>query len=383
MTLGGLGPLGAVVACAVAFAASMLSLQFVEKPFRFPRAGAPLPAIIAAALGGMTVMVVVGALVAANHGFPGRMTVAAAKILIVEREQEAVHHWECMSLDQRIIDPARACKLGAQEAEPHTLLWGDSHAVVAATALEQSALRNNAALLFAASVDCPVGLGFSIDASTGPSFVSTPGYQFCGQYNNQMSALALSRPDIQNVVLDSRWTNWRVGEPSSPAETPVDIRLRDGEGVAKTMPDNREIFARGFEQLIQTLVAAGKTVWIVDPLPEPSVRVPKALYVKQLGFASADIDVSEESYQNRNRTILALFAEIAKKYPVNFISPMAALCTNGTCPTIEDGNPMFFDQDHLSYYAVSKTSHLYDAIWGNPTTWSRPPAALQGGSLGR
>jgi hypothetical protein len=105
--------------------------------------------------------------------------------------------------------------------------------------------------------------------------------------------------------------------------------------------------------------------------------------VKQLGFASADIDVSEESYQNRNRTILALFAEIAKKYPVNFISPKAALCTNGTCPTIEDGNPMFFDQDHLSYYAVSKTSHLYDAIWGNPTTWSRPPAALQGGSLGR
>ena len=172
VTLGGLGP-WEPSSCASRLQTSMLYLQFVEKPFRFPRAGAPLPAIIAAALGGMTVMVVVGALVAANHGFPGGMTVAAAKILIVEREQEAVHHWECMSLDQRIIDPAKACKLGAQEAEAHTLLWGDSNAVVAATALEQSALRNNAAV-FSRPHSIPRWAWAFDRANTGPSFVQLP-----------------------------------------------------------------------------------------------------------------------------------------------------------------------------------------------------------------
>ena len=89
-----------------------------------------------------------------------------------------------------------------------------------------------------------------------------------------MSALALSRPYPECRCLISRCTDWRIGEPSSPAQSPVDIRLRDGGGIAKTMPDNREIFARGFEQLIRTLVAGG-AFWIVDPLPEPSCGSPK------------------------------------------------------------------------------------------------------------
>ena len=149
----------------------------------------------------MAVMVICGALIAVRHGFPGRMTTAATRVLAAEREQEAGHHWECMTIDTQIVHPAEACRLGSKDARLSALLWGDSHAVVAATALEQSAIRNHTAFLFAASVDCPIGLGFSIDASTGPAFVSTPGYQFCGQYNKEMSELALSNPDIRNVVL--------------------------------------------------------------------------------------------------------------------------------------------------------------------------------------
>jgi len=367
MTLRGLGPVAAAAVCLLAFAVSILSLRFVEKPFRFPDPTASIPRIVAVALAGMAIVVVGGALVAFTHGFPSRMTASASRVLAAEREQESVHHWECMSIEQRIVNPAEGCKLGSRDARPSAVLWGDSHAVVTATALEQSAVRNNASFLFAGSVDCPIGVGFSIDASTGPQFVSTVGYQFCEQYNKEMLELALSNPDIRNVVLISRWTNWRVGEAGSPAESPVDIRLRDSNGVAKTVQGNRGIFARGFEELIQTLVAAGKTVWIVGPLPEPAVRVPKALYVKQLGFDTANIDISEESYRTRHRFILALFDEIAKKYPVRFIWPSEVLCADGRCPVVENGNPMFFDQDHLSYFGVSTTSHLYDRIWeGSP-----------------
>ena len=379
MTLRGLGPVAAAAVCLLAFAASILSLRFVEKPFRFPDPTASIPRLVAIALAGMAIVVVGGALVAETHGFPSRMTASASRVLAAEREQESVHHWECMSIDQRIVNPAEACKLGSRDAPPSALLWGDSHAVVTAAALEQSALRSNAAFLFAGSVDCPIGVGFSIDASTGPAFVSTAGYQFCGQYNKEMLELALSNRNIRNIVLVSRWTNWRVGEAGSPAESPIDIRLRDSNGVAKTMQGNRSIFGRGFEELIKTLVAADKTVWIVGPLPEPDVRVPKALYVKQLGVDTADIDISEESYRVRHRFILSLFDEIARKYPVRFIWPSEVLCAGGRCPVVENGNPIFFDQDHLSYFGVSKTSYLYDPIWGSSpdrataqATWREP-----------
>ena len=126
-------------------------------------------------------------------------------------------------------------------------------------------------------------------------------------------------------MFSSRWTNWRVGERGSSAETPVDIRLRDDTGVAKSLDDNKAIFANGFENLIRLLTAAGKTIWIVGPLPEPSVRVPKALYIKQLGFDGTNIDIPRATFMKRNAYILSLFAEMSKKISRQF--HMARHCT--------------------------------------------------------
>ena len=267
--------------------------------------------------------------------------------------------------ESRIVPPSEACKLGDPGRTPRVLLWGDSHSVVTATALEQSAKRNHAAFLFAALVDCPIGLGFEIDAATGPSFISTPAYRNCGRYNEEMLQTALRNADISTVILSSRWTNWRVGAPTTPAETPYDIRLRGPQGVASSTTKNRAIFADGFELLIAKLKAAGKTVWIVGPVPEPFVNVPKALFVKALGIDSTSLDIARADFERRNAFILGLFKTIAAKFPVHFIWPADALCGANRCPVEENGAPLYFDNDHLSLMAVSKTSPLYDQVWNN------------------
>jgi peptidoglycan/LPS O-acetylase OafA/YrhL len=362
------GPLGSFAAgalCLLSVAVSFLSLRIIERPFRFPSKNIGARRVVSFALAGTSTMVVAAALIVGPGGYPFRMTTTAAEFLSVEQERDTYHHWECMSLEQKIVPPTQACRLGTKSVEPNTLLWGDSHSVITASALEQSALRNGAAFLFTASVDCPIGIGFSIDAGTGPSFVSTPGYQYCGQYNEVMLKLATENPNIEAVVLSSRWTNWRVGEVGSSAESPVDIRLRDDTGVARSLADNRAIFAKGFESLVRLLTAAGKIIWIIGPLPEPSVRVPKALYIKQLGFDSRDLDIPRASFFAKNKYILAFFQEIAQKYPVKFIWPHTVLCDEQICPVVENGRPLFFDSNHLSAFGATKTSTLYDVIFSS------------------
>jgi hypothetical protein len=366
--LGGLSTYEAGALCLLSLGIAFVSLKFIEKPFRFPSRITSPGLVVTLAAAGMASVVVAGAMVVESGGFPARISPTAAEYLTVERERETRHHWECMSLEQKIVPPSQACRLGSQTIQPSALLWGDSHSVITATALEQSALRNKAAFLFAASVDCPIGFGFSIEAGTGPAFISTPAYQYCGQYNSEMLKLATEDANIKNVVLSSRWTNWRVGEAGSPAEPKVDIRLRDEAGVAKSMADNRAIFARGFETLVRLLTVAGKTVWIVGPLPEPSVRVPKALYIKQLGFDNTDIDIPRASFLTQNSYILSLFEEISKNKSVKFIWPNIALCGEHICPVVEDGKPLYFDSNHLSEFGVSKTSTLYDAIFQSQKT---------------
>ena len=356
-----LSPLVATLICLASLAASFASLRFVERPFRFPKGDKwnyTSSALLAGALAG-----VLGCFIMLSGGLPRRLDQAALRLLDAENDKEK-YHTECLSLDRQIVPPNQACHLGAPNTKPTVLLWGDSHAMVTAEALEQVAAKRNTSFLFAASVDCPIGLGFSIDPTKGPGFAATPGYQYCGQYNAKMLELALNNPDIATIVLSSRWTNWRLGEPGAPSEGDVDIRLRDKEGTALSREDNKRIFRNGFERLIPLLVNSGKAIWIVGPIPEPSSRIPKALYIHHLGFDKRiDLDILRSSFDEKNRWIVALFKELSSKYPIKIIWPDTALCTATVCPVSENGRPLFMDDNHLSLAGIRKTIPLYNDVF--------------------
>lgn len=360
-----IGPLPgweASVICAASFVIGIVSWQIIERPFRFPPRNIGIPRMVAGAMCGMALVACAGAAAVAAKGFPNRMDSLSAAYLDAE-EDESRHHMECLSLERHIVQPKDACTLGVKTAKPKVLLWGDSHSAVTATALESAASRHHSSFLFAASVDCPIGLGFSIDPDFGPSFVKSPGYQFCGEYNKQMLQVALRSPNITSIVLSSRWSNWRIGVPGAADEHPVDIRLRDANGPARSIGDNRQIFARGFERLIQALHSAGKSVWIVGPVPEPATRIPKALYIEHLGFDHTNLAVPKSKFQSKNRWILSFFQKLAKKFPLHILRPDALLCGTTSCPVAQAGHPLFFDDNHLSVYGALMTSSLYDDIF--------------------
>lgn len=364
VTLGRVKSATILAVCVISLIAAFLSLYLVERPFRFPGRKAKIPILVTAAILSMVFLVGVGAYIQYSGGVPSRMDVVSVKYLDAELDKTR-HHVECLSLGDKIVKPADACILGAVGVPPSVLLWGDSHAMVTATALERAARQNNTAFLFAADADCPIGIGFSVDPKIGAWFVTLAAYQFCDAYNREMLRIAIEDPNIRSVVLSSRWTKWSVGESGSPSEGEVDIRLRDDSGTATSLKGNKAIFVSGFEKLIRLLVEANKTVWIVGPVPEASVRVPKALYIKYIGGDTTDIDIPTASFWKRNATILSIFADAAKKYPIRFIWPQQVLCNDMVCPVSEGGYPLYLDDNHLSVFGVVKTASLYDAIFSS------------------
>lgn len=361
LTLRQVGAYTTAAICVASLTISFLSLQFIERPFRRPSRPVRVGRLVTVAVTVMVLVTISGGAVYFNNGLPERLD-AAAKQLIAAEDDVHKHHLECMSVE-RIVTPQHACHLGAGNAVPSVLLWGDSHAAVTATALQFAAARHGASFLFAASVDCPIGIGFSISIRGAPAFVNTPGYKYCGHYNADMLKLALQNQNIKTVVLSSRWTNWRIGEPGALDEKPVDIRLKDSAGAAISAQDNKRIFAAGFESLIKRLTAAGKTVWIVGPIPLPNVRVPQALFVKRFGLVKLKLDINYNAFQAQNAWILSFFERVARDYPVQFIWPDVALCHQGVCKVSDEGRPLYFDDNHLSVFGAEKTSYLYDVIF--------------------
>jgi peptidoglycan/LPS O-acetylase OafA/YrhL len=354
-----LSPILASFICLAALSISLVSLWYVEKPFRFPVPSAHR-LVVTAAISSAIAVATFGFCIQISGGFPSRMDPASKEYLAAELDK-GKNHTECMSLDEFILPPSRACRLGQTGADPTALLWGDSHAMVTAIAMGKAALDKHSAFLFAATADCPVGIGFGISQNSvsGDSL----SFHFCEQYNSEMLKLAISSPNIRSVVLSSRWTNWRIGEPGAASEAPVDFRLYDENGVAETKEGNKAIFERGFERLIKELVKAGKTVWIVGPIPQPSTKIPKALYIKHLGFSNVDLDISRDDFLTKNSWILNLFERTSHIYPIHFIWPDSVLCHDKTCPVSENGEPLFFDDNHLSMKGVTSTSRLYDVVF--------------------
>ncbi|GAA3901118.1 acyltransferase family protein [Sphingomonas limnosediminicola] len=364
---GGSLPRGTAFALSVlSVGVGFISLITIERPFRQPVPHWDRRALTAVASSGMLFVGASAFTVIALDGIPSRFSPQVSAIINTAGDAKR-HHSECMTVDANIVRPDHACVLGAHGAMPTALLWGDSHSMVTATALEHAAKRHHAAFLFAADADCPPGLGFEIDPRVSPALTSQLSYRYCAEYNRQMLAKALSSPHVSTVVLSARWTNWRIGEPANPSEPYADIRLRDATGRAATMEANRALWERGFLKLLDRLLSAGKSVVIVGPLPEPSFNVPRRLYVERFGIATASQPIAFTAYQKRHARIIRFFETLKNKPGVSFVWPAKALCALDKCPITQQGLPIYFDQDHLSLFGARKTSRLYEAVFDRST----------------
>jgi peptidoglycan/LPS O-acetylase OafA/YrhL len=344
----------ALFLCAVSIALGFASLQWVERPFRAKGPHRNRKAFIAAL--GMVAIAAVSLSILAFQGIPARLSPEAARIAFVA-DDENRHHSDCMTLGEHIVPPAHACRLGA-DSQPSALLWGDSHAMVTATAMELTAREKGRSFLFAADADCPIGLGLAISAQD---------YGYCVQYNREMLQLALSSPNIRTIALSSRWTKWNMGEPANPADFPSKpplLRYRMKE--ARTLSDNKALWEESFTALVDRLTAAGKRVVIVGPLPEPSFNVPHRLFVQRFGFAKPVTALSrDDNYALRHRAILDFFGRLRGRKGLSFVWPAEVLCQADKCPIVDQDGPLFFDHNHLSIHGARKISPLFASVFDN------------------
>lgn len=358
--LGGVLPLSiGLLLSAVALALAFVTLWLVENPVR--RSNGPLAYAVPAIL--MAVLLVGGIAITRSDGMPGRLSPAAQMIVDASFDKNR-HHVECMSNGDIIVEPEKACALGTRSVVPHVLLWGDSHSMVTATAMEAMAKRAGASFLFAASADCPPGLGFTISEHFASGLTTTPSYRFCDDYNRRMLARTLADPAITTVVISARWSNWRIGEPANPAESVHDIRLMEGGRDARSGAENKAMFERGFGRLIDRLLQAGKHVYLVGPVPEPDFDVPYRLYIARFGLIDQPEALTRDAFRRRHAAILPILERVAQRPDVTLLYPDSLLCDGRSCPIIRDGRPTYLDHNHLSVAAARRTAPLYAPLFG-------------------
>ena len=277
-----------VALLALCFVLASLSYQFIERPLRAPRPGQGRRLLgSAAALAGL----VIGTLPAgiASHGFPGRFDPQVVRLDQARDVSRPFLH--CF---ERPLEAS--CRLGAK-VPPDTLLWGDSHALLWAPAMEAALARAGRSALLVSTAACPpmVDMRNRINPR-------------CPQVNTAVQQLLEQQPAMRTVVMSGFWSTY----------------FREDGPIERGSPAHE---VKGAEAARHSLHATVR--WLQQ----------QDLQVALIGPVQA---------QDERHQLYRAAVEPLRTGGVPVLDPMAWLCPDPQCRLEADGVPLYEDENHLS-----------------------------------
>jgi peptidoglycan/LPS O-acetylase OafA/YrhL len=309
---------------ALCFLISTLLYRFVETPLRH---GHWLPrhrSFVATYGAGLVASVALTSFVILQDGLPGRLPAEVARIAAFAKDlpDERCAEYPTKGHSER----APLCTLGVAGKSPEWLIWGDSHAWAAQGAIDAWLKASDSAGRIAFLNSCPPLQGVHL-------YRGGPG---CQAFNTQMLAVARDDPAVKKVFLVSTWRQAIEGK--------LTAALEDRPTVASSVA----LFQRQFDATIRELRGLGKEVYIWEPLPAARDHVPRHLASATLREQPVNLDFSRGEYE---REYAFFFDALKRNRPVltGSFSTGDVLCKTGTCLSVVEGRPVYFDNSHLAH----------------------------------
>ena len=323
---------------ALALGIGYLSWRFIELPFRKPYAETPQRSVFALAAAAIIAVSCSSALVYFSGGLPERFNDQTVRLASYEQSMNPESDM-CGNVDLQLADGSK-CTIG-NTAHALTFLWGDSHAGALFGALEKVTKENGEGIIYGASPQCPPLL----DAGTSVE---------CIEGNRRRLDYILARDEIKTVILGARWSLYLEGRfiAAGEAETNSGVPHMigpDGKPYLLFSDAARHHFKDGIRNLVQVLMANGKHVILVYPIPETGYNIPQTLaLISRTGQNPADFTISRDVYVQRQWRAIRILEDLGHHKLLTRIYPDRVFCRGTRCMTVAHGSPLYFDSHHLS-----------------------------------
>ncbi len=335
----------AVFAVALSVAMAWLSFHFVERPFRaHPTRGFGRRAIFSASALSLAIILGVGGLLHITEGLPARLPTNVTTIAAFAEDKNDRRN-ECFSRT-----PSDGfCSIGAQSDGDDTvdfLFWGDSHADAMMPGMDSAAERVGSRGLFAGNAGCPPILNvqrFSNGETCRPEFTE------------QVWSWLKGRQDVRLVVLGARWTLYVEGtRPQGEAGSDLRLEWTGDQTKYSGDADTATLVEMALRETVMAIVATGREVVLLGPVPEIGRNVPASLARQALLGWTPEAAVSREAYEaraGRTERILMRIAEAVEG--VRYVALSNLFCDAEVCRTTSaDGRPLYVDSNHISQTAA-------------------------------
>lgn len=310
-----------------------LSYRFIEQPFRvkdgfFSRSRIQVFSIVGVVI--LTVAPVAGLL---QGGFSSRFS--SAVVDLDQARQPAIPFRRCDAKTE-----TNWCRLGKPNVEPKVFLWGDSHLLSWAPALNEALEEKGVNAIFATRSACPPLLG--VRSTTRP---------MCEPQNNIIKKYLIQNPNIDTVVLAGFWSFYFNTEGELTSTAPMDH------------DEKRTAAQVALLSTIEWLKGNQKKVILIGPVPVFDRSVPLALALELVREKS----YLHSSVEEQRRLHSKFFDVVPRDLSVDefvFLDPIEWLCEKD-CKTFEAGEPIYRDSHHLSMFGAMQLKHRLSNEFSN------------------
>ncbi len=234
-----------------------------------------------------------------------------------------------------------SCVYGGPETK--AVLVGDSHADAVVSALDQSRADAHSGLVQWTYSGCLYLPGMKNTAAFEASM--NPGHD-CTGFNSWVNARLNQLPAEIAVVIVGRYAGSGLGPDEKKLERDVPTVY-----FSKAYPVATPTFLKEFSNKMVANVcelAEKRTVYMMRPIPEMGMNVPKIMSRRIALGKVTDISISLADYWRRNGWVWAAQDAAHRACGVKILNPLPYLCRNGRCYGSQGGKPLYFDDDHLS-----------------------------------
>lgn len=339
------------MALAVTLGLAHASFHLVEQPFR--RIGGRSPLRAAVALGIPLAVFAVAGAQAQQLSARASMLPAAAVEAAAASQDYNPRRKECHALDGT---RSPSCRYGGSALR--AVVIGDSHAGALMTAISRARAEPDSAVMQWSYSACPYIRGLhQREHHRRESGRPNQCAMFIHWTTRQLDAV----PEGVPIVLVGRYAKSAMGsnEEFGHEAGPEIFFSREW-----SLP-TAEYLADFSRHLVSTscALAARHPVYLVRPIPEMGVDVPRAMSRRLAWGDHTDVSIPRAEYEARNGWVWQAQDVASRTCGVHIIDPLPYLCDATRCYGSRDGHPLYYDDDHLNESANRMISPLFAAVF--------------------
>ncbi len=318
----------------ISFLLAFVSWRFIEKPIRSRSLLVSRFSIFSICSFGVAFLILMSSFVFLKDGIAGRVSEK-----VIEIDDRGLGEDSFFDYDLAAKGfPNNNLSLGVKNNEATFFLWGDSHAMAMARAIDLAAK------------ELSVGGQSAIKSSTLPvlDWITSDSSQI--SYNNEIInhlSHEEQRKKIKHVILAGRW--WLAFNQSIK---------------------NNKDFEDCLRQTITKVQSLGYSVSLVRQVPQwtdhwhtPS-SFPFNFNVKDLSWVYNDLEISVSNLQVRFNDQNQMFEEIIKDFPnLRIIDPLPLLISSEQIYKFRENNKWnYYDDDHISADGARRLKSLFQFL---------------------